>query len=240
MSLQGPLVGSSFMKFALEPRTPAPDTAAMALPRDFLPFFVDLSAHNEKAWFDANRARYEASVKAPFALLLQALEPALAKVTPQLSSTPSPMRINRDIRFSKDKSPYKTHASSMILHRTQKRGPGMLGFFLRVGDECLLGGGVSAPDATGLAAIWAAIVAKPNEWAKVCRDMQGDGLKKVPSAFPADHRFAEDLKRKEFFRLVPFTKKQVLAAEFPKTIEGAMRELEPMLGFFAKALKLPW
>jgi uncharacterized protein (TIGR02453 family) len=212
----------------------------MALPRDFLPFFVDLSAHNEKAWFDANRARYEASVKAPFAGLLQALEPALAKVTPQLSSTPSPMRINRDIRFSKDKSPYKTHASSMILHRTQKRGPGMLGFFLRVGDECLLGGGVSAPDAAGLAAIRAGIVAKPNEWAKVCRDMQGDGLKKVPSAFPADHRFAEDLKRKEFFRLVPFTKKQVLAADFPKTIEGAMRELEPMLGFFAKALKLPW
>jgi hypothetical protein len=62
----------------------------------------------------------------------------------------------------------------------------------------------------------------------------------VPSGFPADHRFAEDLKRKEFFRLVPFTKKQVLAADFPKTIEGAMRELEPMLGFFAKALKLPW
>lgn len=69
---------------------------------------------------------------------------------------------------------------------------------------------------------------------------QGDGLKKVPAGFPADHRFADDLKRKEFFRLVPFTKKQVLAADFPRTIEGAMRELEPMLGFFAKALKLPW
>lgn len=96
--------------------------------KDFIDFFNELEKNNSKEWFDANRKKYEESVKKPFKQFVLALVEALQEVYPDidLSDKYSIMRINRDIRFSKDKTPYKIHMSSMInpLGKKDKSRPG--------------------------------------------------------------------------------------------------------------------
>lgn len=84
---------------------------------DYLLFFQELAANNNKEWFDANRKRYEKSVKEPFKAFTQHLIDTLAKKEPafkELRASDCIFRINRDIRFSKDKTPYKTQCSAVI------------------------------------------------------------------------------------------------------------------------------
>ncbi len=84
---------------------------------DYLEFFKELAANNHKEWFDANRKRYETSVKEPFKAFTQHLIDELAKKEPafkELKASDCIFRINRDIRFSKDKTPYKMQCSAVI------------------------------------------------------------------------------------------------------------------------------
>ncbi len=83
---------------------------------DFLEFFKELEANNNKDWFDENRKRYEKSVKKPFKEFMLRLVQALQEIYPDidLSDKSSIMRINRDIRFSADKTPYKIHMAGMV------------------------------------------------------------------------------------------------------------------------------
>src|SRR5215831_5003987 len=90
-------------------------------------FLRELKAHNEREWFQSNMERYEAEVRQPFLLLIADLAPELKKIGPGFVSDPSPnrgsmMRIYRDIRFSKDKSPYKTYAAAHFWHAKGKAG----------------------------------------------------------------------------------------------------------------------
>ena len=84
--------------------------------KDFIGFFSDLENNNNRDWFHENKKRYETSVKGPFESLVSALISELSKVYPEMTITPKDaiFRINRDIRFSKDKSPYKTHMAALI------------------------------------------------------------------------------------------------------------------------------
>lgn len=87
------------------------------LNQDFLQFFIELAPNNNKAWFDENRKRYETNVKKPFhALVEELLQRLKASVHPEIDTNPSKaiFRINRDIRFSKDKSPYKLQMSAHL------------------------------------------------------------------------------------------------------------------------------
>ena len=97
--------------------------------RDFINFFSELEKNNNKEWFDGNRKRYEKSVKEPFKLFVDGLVVQLQELYPDVDLTgkASVMRINRDIRFSADKTPYKIHMSAMILPygRKEEMMPGM-------------------------------------------------------------------------------------------------------------------
>src|SRR5947209_18239113 len=92
----------------------------------FFKFFADLKKHNNKPWFDANKARYETVVRAPLLAFIADFGPTLRRITPHLVADPRPVggsmfRIYRDTRLSKDKSPYKTHASVHYAHRDHAR-----------------------------------------------------------------------------------------------------------------------
>jgi uncharacterized protein (DUF2461 family) len=131
--------------------------------------------------------------------------------------------------------------AAMFLHRDARRGPGMLGYFLRLGpEECLLGAGVHAPDSAALARIRSAIAAGGRRWAQAAAGLQGEQRKRVPPGIDPAHPFAADLRRVEFFRTVPFTRRQALAADFPRTVAEAARGLEPLLAFLAPPLGLAW
>jgi uncharacterized protein (TIGR02453 family) len=142
----------------------------MVISQRYFQFLDELATHNTSAWFNANRQRYVDDVEAPFLALLGAVSPDLATLCPHIRcdaqrSGGSMMRIHRGTRFSKDKAPFKDHMGAMLLHRAQKRGPGMMGFLLHLGpQECTLGAGVSMPDAKALAKIRTAIAAGGKRW----------------------------------------------------------------------------
>src|SRR5438445_12342253 len=112
-----------------------------------LTFLRGLKRHNDRAWFEAHRPEYEAVVKQPMRELIDELDVRLARIAPEIVGDPkrSMFRIYRDIRFSKDKSPYKTNAGCWFWHRDADRrvgdaaeggGAGFY-FHLQPGSSCL-------------------------------------------------------------------------------------------------------
>jgi uncharacterized protein (TIGR02453 family) len=102
------------------------DNAFLGFTDDSFGFFRELALNNHKAWFDRNRTRYEQHITGTFRGLLGALEPFLLKLNPQFETSGKTngnfSRINRDIRFSKDKSPYKSNYYLYVFDRRRDRG----------------------------------------------------------------------------------------------------------------------
>src|SRR6059036_2435639 len=119
-----------------------------------LRFFRELKRHNAKSWFEANRAVYEREVRTPMRVLIEDMDVRLARFAPEITGDPkrSMSRIYRDIRFSKDKSPYKTHAACWFYHRdgshavgTEATGGGA-GFYFQIAPgKSFMGAGIWMP-----------------------------------------------------------------------------------------------
>src|SRR5580692_8357471 len=144
-------------------------------PKDFFAFFRELKAHNERPWFEENKQRFRDSVQAPMSDFISAMAPKLAKVSKNFVADPRPnggsmFRIYRDVRFSKDKRPYKEHAACHFRHVLAKNvhAPG---FYMHFNDdEVLFGGGMWMPEPDALAKIRDRIAKKPAAWKSVKSD----------------------------------------------------------------------
>jgi uncharacterized protein (TIGR02453 family) len=131
-----------------------------------LRFLAQLKRHNTKPWFEANRARYELEVREPLRLLVEEVDVRLARLAPEMVGDPkrSMFRIHRDVRFSRDKSPYKTHAACWFYHRDAGRGVGQdasggAGFYFHLEPgQCLIGAGIWMPPRPALSRIRDALV----------------------------------------------------------------------------------
>jgi uncharacterized protein (TIGR02453 family) len=115
-------------------------------PKETVRFLGGIRKHNDKAWFDAHRADYEQAFLAPAQAFVEALGPRLRKIDPAVQAQPrvngSIMRINRDVRFSKDKSPYKDHLD-LWFWAGEEKGWDQSGFFFRLTpDRLMLGAGM--------------------------------------------------------------------------------------------------
>lgn len=126
-------------------------------------FLAELSANNEKAWFEANRTRYEAYYLAPALAFIEALGPRLAAELPgdvryEPRVNGSLFRINRDVRFSKDKTPYKDHID-MWFWQGERKGWESPGYYMRLlPDQMILGAGIHAFSKPGLEAFRQAVL----------------------------------------------------------------------------------
>lgn len=130
---------------------------------DFNRFFKELAAHNNKEWFDGQRKRYEGSVKEPFATFVGELIQRVGALDKRVRITPQEaiFRINRDVRFSKDKAPYKL-ACSAIISAAGRKDHGVPGMYLELGPEKVaIYGGSYMPEKEALMAIRERIAAKP-------------------------------------------------------------------------------
>lgn len=213
-------------------------------------FLLDLKANNDRAWFQAQKARYETDARNPMLAFIAGFSAPLAKLGRNFSADPRPVggsmfRLHRDTRFSKDKTPYKTHLAAHFPYRNPAaggvHGPG---FYLHLEpDGSFAGGGLWHPEPDSLFKVRQAIAARPRAW-KAIRDsgleIQGDALKRVPQGFPPDHPWAEDLKRKDFYIGTRFSDAQVLAPDFLEQFTAACSEALPLVKFLCKALDLPW
>jgi uncharacterized protein (TIGR02453 family) len=221
-------------------------------------FLRDLRENNNKPWFEANRDRWEAHGRAPLAAFIEAMGPRLERVSPHYPVNVSArggaaFRIHRDVRFSKDKSPYKTHLAAQFRHEAI-RGPLPVavhapGFYLNVaphGDgemSGVFGGfGTWMPEPDALRAIRAAIVESPERWL-AARDgmvLSGEALKRPPAGVPADHPCVDDLRLKSFIHVVNFTEADAVAPDFvDRYVEACVRS-RPLVGFVCAALGLPF
>ena len=206
-------------------------------------FLRDLAKHNDRDWFAENKERYEESVKEPFLQFISDVGPELRKVSKALVADPRPnggsmFRIYRDVRFSKDKSPYKPYASA---HFSMGKGVPGPGYYLQPG-QCFVAGGMWMPEPPVLQAIRERISAKPAEWKKASAalDHPEDALKRPPRGFDADDPMIEDIKRKSFTSSVMLTEKQVTGPDLVKSFTGNCRTLSPLMKFLSASAGVPW
>jgi uncharacterized protein (TIGR02453 family) len=225
------------------------------MPAHFTPalfvFLRDLKANNTREWFEANRSRYAAEVEGPMLQFIRDLGSPLASISPAFVADPrrfggSMYRIYRDTRFSPDKSPYKTHVAAIFSHKERKRtkaasGPGFY-LHLEAGDS-MGGGGIYHPDPATLTRIRTAISTDRREWTKVKGSgiaIEGDTLVRAPAGFDASHPFIEDLRRKDFYALTPFSQREVVAADFLDRYVESCRRVAPLVWFLTRAIGWRW
>jgi len=212
-------------------------------------FLRELKRNNERTWFQANKARYIADVQQPMLRFIADFATPLRKMAPSFEADPRPsggsmFRIHRDTRFSKDMSPYKTHASAHFRHKqasTDVHAPGCY-FHLEPGG-CFIGGGLWLPEAPLLKQVRDAIADDPKAWGNVRRavgEIEGDGLVRPPQGYDPAHPFIDDLKRKSYFASVSFADDEVTGPRFLDQCAEACRTVRPLMKFLTEAVDLDW
>ena len=236
------------------PRKNKIDDSFPGFPKDFVRFFKELKNNNNREWFAENKLRYKQSIVVPLCDFIVAMGPRLEKISncyvaDGRANGGSMFRIYRDVRFSKDKRPYKEHAACHFRHEAGKDAHAP-GFYLHIEpDEVRIGGGIWMPPNTHLDKIRQAIVEKPQQWKKITgsvtfkkyfNSVMGDGLKRPPRGFDKEHPLIEDLKRKSFFAMHKVAVKEIYTPQFIVEVERTFKALSPMLEFLTLALDLPY
>src|SRR5262249_17707512 len=133
-------------------------------------------------------------------------------------------RIYRDTRFSRDKSPYKTHLGAHFFHESAKKSPSVPGFYLHIAPgESFIAAGIWHPEPAALSKMRDAIVSGSKEWKALRKSklpIEGGSLKRPPRGVPCEHPEMEYLKRTDFVSSVKMTDKEMCGAEFLKTFLG--------------------
>ena len=209
--------------------------------------------NNNRAWFQANKPRYEEHVKRPLQRFIEDFGPELEAISPHFVADPrgnggSMFRIYRDVRFSRDKSPYKTQAAAQFRHEFG-RSAHAPGFYLHLApDEVFAGIGLWGPDTATLTKIREAIIADPGRWRRIVSEPEfagafsrhGRSLKRPPKGFPSEHALMEDLKRKDNIASQPFTHEQTYRPDFIEVFADACRRAAPYMRFLTRATELPY
>lgn len=222
-------------------------------PEDFFRFFEDLEQNNERAWFNENKARYYESVVNPTSEFIVAMAPRLKKISPHYIANPKPhggsmFRIYRDTRFSRDKTPYKTHAGVQFRHEAGKDAHAP-GFYLHLAPaEVFFGGGVWMPPNPVLNRVRDHIVDNAQSWSRIRNTkaivasggIRGDSLKRPPRGFDPQHRHVEDLKKKSFYVATGVPAEAVLGPGFIEQVTDGFKLAAPMMRFINDALDLPF
>lgn len=218
-------------------------------PLEGIEFLRKLKRNNRRQWFENHREEYETSVKLPMQSLIASLQPYFASFAPEFDLNPkrSLFRIYRDIRFSKDKSPYKTHVAAHFVLRGKPKGIEGSGFYLHVEPgEVFLGGGIYMPDGEQLKKIRRALVEESDRFLAIVREksfvkrfkaIEGERLQRVPHGFDPDHPMAEWLKLKQFFVGVGWREEKCLKKSFAKEAAGVFEEAIPLVTFLNDAMK---
>lgn len=216
-------------------------------------FLEDLAAHNDRAWFEQNKRRYEADVKGPALRFITDFGPHLKKISTEFRADPRPVggslfRIHRDVRFAKDKRPYKTAAGIHFRHFESKdvHAPG---FYLHIEPgEVFAGVGIWHPDPKTARRIREAIAEDPRGWTAATRtrtfrdrfELEGERLSRPPQGFDPAHPLVEDLKRKDFIGVARLTERAATRPGFMKEFAALCRAGAAMNRFLCGALAIPY
>jgi uncharacterized protein (TIGR02453 family) len=212
-------------------------------------FLSELAENNNRDWFLHNKARYEQKVRDPILRFISDFGPRLAKISPHLVADPRPsggslFRIYRDTRFSRDKSPYKTHLGVHFFHESAKKAPSVPGFYLHISPgESFAAAGIWHPDPKALARVRDAIAARSPAWKAFQRTklpIEGGSLKRPPRGYAPDHEDIEELKRTDFVTSVRMSDSEICQPGFINDFGVSCRKMAPLVKFVTESLGLPW
>ncbi len=229
----------------------------MPFTRATLTFFRGLARHNAKPWFEAHRGDYEEQVRAPMRDLIEEVDVHLARIAPEITGDPkrSMFRIYRDIRFSRDKSPYKTHAACWFRHRdaearvgSEAEGGGAGFYFHMAPGASFVGAGIWMPARPILHRLRDAIADDTQGFERIVRDrtfvrryggLDDEAvLKRMPRGFPETHPAAHWLKHQSFTAGRRLTDAQVVGDRLAALLEGDFARLVPLVRWLNGALGL--
>lgn len=216
-------------------------------------FLRELKANNDRDWFNANKARYEDVIREPALEFITDFAPLLEGISPHFLADARPaggslFRIHRDTRFSRDKTPYKTHTGIQFRHEAAKdvHAPG---YYLHLEPrQVFVAAGVWHPDSAALGRIRGALDADPAGWRRATSGnafrerfaLSGDTLKRPPAGFDPEHPLIDDLKRKDFIAVAPLQQRAVTSAGFAEELAADCRAVSPLVSFLCEALGLPF
>lgn len=214
-----------------------------------LQFLEDLKTNNNRDWFLENKKRYDLLKKDYQQLVsdfLNEMKP-LDSALENLEVKNCTFRINRDIRFSKDKTPYKTHLS--IWMSTGPKGLNRPGYYIHIEkNECFVGGGLYSPEAPDLKKIRKEIAFFHEDLETFLNEKQfkkefngfnkseGNSLKNAPKDFEKDHPAIEFLKLKSFAAIQKFDISEVVKKDFVAKMTQKLIILKPLNEFINRAL----
>lgn len=215
----------------------------------YLQFFQELAANNTTEWFNAHKKTYETAVKKPFEVFIDKLISDVRQLSPEINIEPKDaiFRINKDIRFSADKSPYKTEMSAVISKQGKKGNP-CPGLYLNIGAEkVVLAAGLKFLEKEQLkevryyladhAKAFAAIVGTA-EFKAVFGEVQGDKIKRLPDEFKEYAELQPLLFNTSFLAMVEMPASEILQSDFYDRVLNVYRISLPFTGFFREPLQL--
>ena len=215
----------------------------LQIDKSTLQFLSDLKRNNNRDWFNENRKGYEAA-KLNYEAFLQGVINSITTFDPifrGLEAKSCTFRINRDIRFSPDKTIYKTHMGGFIVRGGKKNGDKYTGYYVHVEPgNSLIAGGAHIPPAGWLTAIREKIAEQGDELNKIISNkdfvkyfgtIEGEKLKTAPKGFPKDHPYVELLKFKSYLAEKSFTDEEITSGECFDTIVKGFRAMKPFNDF---------
>jgi uncharacterized protein (TIGR02453 family) len=222
-------------------------------PHDCVPFLQELARNNNRDWFNDNKQRYESLVREPALMFIEGMADGLKKISPHFTaiakkSGGSLMRVYRDTRFAKDKTPYKTNIGIQFRHELGKNvhAPG---FYVHIAaDECFIGVGIWHPESDALKAIREFILDNPSSWKdarayppfKKNFELAGDSLVRPPRGIPAEHDLIEDLKRKDFIALKSFPVEKINDKKFIRFVLNSFDQADPFMHYLCDAVEVQY
>ena len=216
-------------------------------------FLSELADNNNREWFQDNKVRYERDVRDALVQFVADFGEKLREISPHMVADPrlsggSVFRIYRDVRFSKDKSPYKTNAGVHFRHEVGREvhGPGL---YLHLQPGFLFAGaGIWRPNSATVGKIRGSIVANPGRWKSIVNneefismyELEGESLKRPPRGIDPDHPLIDQLKLKSFVATANFTEEDACSPDFIDMYANACEIASPFTGFLTTAVGLDW
>jgi uncharacterized protein (TIGR02453 family) len=215
-------------------------------PPEALQFFRGLARNNKREWFLPRKPLFEEKVKEPMRQLVDALNLALHDFAPEYETDPDKaiFRIYRDVRFTKDKKPYKEHIAATF-HRRGTTTHGQAGYYVAISHkEVAIGGGVYMPEPPQLLAIRQRIAERHEEFRRILAarpvrkllgSLEGEQLSRVPRGFPTDHPAADLLRFKYYILYVELAPGLATSPALYKAIVERFRVMVPFMRFLTES-----
>lgn len=216
-------------------------------------FLRALARNNHRDWFEQNKSTYEETVRSPALRFITDMADDLVRLSPHFMAQPkkaggSLMRVYRDIRFGKDKTPYKTNIGIQFRHERGKdvHAPG---FYVHIEPgDCFVGVGIWRPDAVALGKVRDAIAGQGTKWTSAIHDkgftrhytLGGETLSRPPRGYTKDHPLLDDIKRKDYIAICSIPDDAVLSPRFQKQVLARFQAADGFMRFLCTALNLQY